>query len=91
MVHPRYHTTPLSTLMGEPSPGVACAGPRCRQRDTARCGLRRLPLCPGRPSKAAPTSGRYRQAPHASCAAAQPDHPGDKGLKPASRSQAAKA
>jgi hypothetical protein len=31
---------------GEPSPGVACAGPGCWQRNTSRYGLRRLPLCP---------------------------------------------
>jgi hypothetical protein len=38
---------PLTTLPdGEPSPGVACAGPGCWQRNTARFGLHRLPLCP---------------------------------------------
>lgn len=31
---------------GEPSPGVACAGPGCWQRDTRKYGLRKLPLCP---------------------------------------------
>ncbi len=31
---------------GEPSPGVACSGPGCWQRNTARYGLRRVPLCP---------------------------------------------
>jgi hypothetical protein len=31
---------------GEPSPGVACAGPGCWQRNTSRYGLRRVPLCP---------------------------------------------
>ena len=30
---------------GEGCPGVACAGPGCWQRDTARYGLRRIPLC----------------------------------------------
>jgi hypothetical protein len=30
---------------GEPSPGVACAGPGCWNRDTARYGLRSLVLC----------------------------------------------
>jgi hypothetical protein len=30
---------------GEPSPGTACAGPGCWNRDTARYGLRRLVLC----------------------------------------------
>jgi hypothetical protein len=30
---------------GEPSPGAACAGPGCWNRDTARYGLRRLVLC----------------------------------------------
>lgn len=30
---------------GEPSPGTACAGPRCWQRDTARYGINRIPLC----------------------------------------------
>jgi hypothetical protein len=34
------------TANGEPSPGVACAGPGCWQRNTSRFGLRRLPLCP---------------------------------------------
>lgn len=29
---------------GEPCPGVACSGPGCWQRDTARYGLRRLVL-----------------------------------------------
>ena len=32
---------------GEPSPGVACAGPGCWQRSTRRYGTRRLPLCDG--------------------------------------------
>ena len=31
---------------GEPSPGAACAGPGCWQRNTSRYGLRRVPLCP---------------------------------------------
>lgn len=30
---------------GEPCPGVACSGPGCWNRDTARYGLRRLVLC----------------------------------------------
>jgi hypothetical protein len=30
---------------GEPCPGVACSGPGCLNRDTARYGLRRLVLC----------------------------------------------
>jgi len=30
---------------GTPSPGVACAGPGCWQRDTSRYGLRGLILC----------------------------------------------
>jgi gamma-glutamyltranspeptidase len=30
----------------EPGPGVACAAPRCWQRNTANYGLRRLPVCP---------------------------------------------
>jgi hypothetical protein len=36
---------PLILPGGEPSPGVACAGPGCWNRDTARYGLRRLVLC----------------------------------------------
>ena len=35
-----------ATVNGEPSPGTACAGPGCWQRNTFRYGLRRLPLCP---------------------------------------------
>ena len=35
------------TSDGEPSPGTACAGPGCWQRNTSRYGLRRVPLCPG--------------------------------------------
>ena len=31
---------------GQPSPGVVCMGPGCWQRDTARYGLCKLPLCP---------------------------------------------
>jgi hypothetical protein len=31
---------------GEPSPGVACAGSGCWQRNTSRFGLSRVPLCP---------------------------------------------
>ena len=37
---------PLTLPLGEPYPGVACSGPGCWNRDTARFGLRRLPLCP---------------------------------------------
>jgi hypothetical protein len=38
---------PLTAIgTGEPSPGVACAGPGCWQRNTSRYGLRRVPLCP---------------------------------------------
>jgi hypothetical protein len=33
------------TADGEPCPGVACSGPGCWNRDTARYGLRRLVLC----------------------------------------------
>ena len=29
-----------------PGPGALCMGPGCWQRDTARYGLRRMPLCP---------------------------------------------
>jgi len=36
----------IATTSGEPSPGTACAGPGCWQRNTTRYGLRRLPLCP---------------------------------------------
>jgi hypothetical protein len=36
---------PLVLPPGEPCPGVACAGPGCWNRDTARYGLRRLVLC----------------------------------------------
>ena len=40
-------TSPLAAIGdGEPSPGVLCMGPGCAQRDTARYGLRKLPLCP---------------------------------------------
>jgi hypothetical protein len=35
-----------TTGPGEPSPGTACAGIGCWQRNTARYGLRRMPLCP---------------------------------------------
>jgi hypothetical protein len=31
---------------GEPSPGVVCMAPACWERNTARYGLRRVPLCP---------------------------------------------
>jgi hypothetical protein len=31
---------------GVPSPGVVCMTPKCMQRDTAKYGLRELPLCP---------------------------------------------
>jgi hypothetical protein len=31
---------------GEPSPGIACAGPGCWQRNTTRYGLCRLPMYP---------------------------------------------
>lgn len=34
-----------SAARGEPSPGIACAGPGCWQRNTTRYGLRRVPLC----------------------------------------------
>ena len=36
---------PLVIPPGEPCPGAACSGPGCWNRDTARYGLRRLPLC----------------------------------------------
>jgi hypothetical protein len=36
---------PLVLPSGEPCPGVACSGPGCWNRDTARYGLRRLVLC----------------------------------------------
>jgi hypothetical protein len=36
---------PLALPRGEPCPGVACSGPGCWNRDTARHGLRRLALC----------------------------------------------
>jgi hypothetical protein len=38
--------TAIAVMGGEPSPGTACAGPGCWQRNTTRYGLRRLPLCP---------------------------------------------
>lgn len=31
---------------GKPSPGVLCMGPGCWERNTARYGLRQVPLCP---------------------------------------------
>jgi hypothetical protein len=37
---------PLVLPPGEPCPGVACCGPSCWNRDTARYGLRQLALCP---------------------------------------------
>ena len=38
---------PLPALpAGDSSPGVACAGPGCWQRNTSRYGLHRVPLCP---------------------------------------------
>lgn len=43
-------TSPLGAVSGighgEPSPGVVCMGPGCWHRNTARYGLRQLPLCP---------------------------------------------
>jgi hypothetical protein len=42
----------------EPSPGVACMGPGCWQRDTSRFGLRKLPLCT---ACAAALQGRIHQ------------------------------
>jgi hypothetical protein len=38
-------TAPITSPAGEPCPGVACSGPGCWNRDTARYGLRRLVLC----------------------------------------------
>ena len=42
--------SPLAAISGighgEPSPGVACMGPTCWERNTSRYGLRRVPLCP---------------------------------------------
>ena len=57
-----------ATGTGEPSHGVVCMGPGCWQRDTRKYGLRQLPCAQPAPppSKAAPTSGRYRRAPPAS-------------------------
>jgi hypothetical protein len=47
LVSPVSTSPPLASLPdGEPSPGVACAGPGCWQRNTSRFGLRRVPLCP---------------------------------------------
>ena len=47
--HPRADSAagagPLVFPPGEPCPGVACSGPGCWNRDTARYGLRRLVLC----------------------------------------------
>lgn len=38
---------PLATLPdGEPSHGAICMAPGCWERNTARYGLRQLPLCP---------------------------------------------
>ena len=42
---PDYPAGPLAIPGGEPCPGAACCGPGCWNRDTARYGLRRLPLC----------------------------------------------
>jgi hypothetical protein len=36
---------PLALPACEPSYGTACSGPGCWNRDTARYGLRHLPLC----------------------------------------------
>jgi hypothetical protein len=36
---------PVTLPDGEPCPGLACSGPGCWNRDTARYGLRRLVLC----------------------------------------------
>jgi len=58
--------SPVSTSSGlvlvEPSPGVACMAPTCWERNTARYGLRRVPICP---ADAAALEGRVyqRQAP----------------------------
>ncbi len=59
--------TLASMAAGEPSPGVVCMGPGWWERNTAKYGLRRIPLCPPAPppSVARSTSGRYRQAPYA--------------------------
>jgi hypothetical protein len=38
-------TAAIAITGGEPSPGVACSGPGCWNRDTARYGLRHLVLC----------------------------------------------
>jgi hypothetical protein len=75
---------------GMPDPVLHLAARGRGTPPTASANSRSAPPA-GRPSKAAPTSGNCRQAPHASCAVAQPDRPGDKALKPTSRSQAAKA
>jgi hypothetical protein len=37
---------PLVLAADEPCSGAACSGPGCWNRDTARYGLRSLPLCP---------------------------------------------
>ena len=42
---PAGASSPAAGNDGEPSPGVACSGPGCWNRDTARYGLRRLVLC----------------------------------------------
>jgi hypothetical protein len=45
-LQPASHPSALVVGAGEPSPGVACAGPQCWERNTSRYGLRRVPLCP---------------------------------------------
>lgn len=49
----------LALGAAEPSPGVVCAAPRCRERKNTRYGLRRVPL---RPADAAALRGEtYRR------------------------------
>ena len=75
---------PLALPGGQPCPGTACAGPGCWNRDTARYGLRRLPLCTAcaaalQGSRGRSTSARSPRVRHASSAGASsisPRRPG---------------
>jgi hypothetical protein len=61
-------TAIVSTGPGKPCPGVACSGPGCWNRDTARYGLRRLVLCAA--CAAALQGQAYRRKPPGSAARA---------------------
>jgi hypothetical protein len=60
---------------GEPSPGAACAGPGCWQRNTSRTACAACPCAPpaAQPSRARTTSARSPSPRHGPSAAAEPD------------------